>query len=81
MTHILMGAGVAAAYCLLVLILPQHPCFACWGRRVRPRGARRVPCRSCHATGTERWPAAGLVHRFFWSVLGDRLLHRHDKEK
>jgi hypothetical protein len=30
----------------------------------------------CHGHGRVVWPDAAAVHRFFWSVLGRRLMDR-----
>ena len=81
LTGILISFGVLAAYLLLALTHPVVTCLGCRGKKVRkPRNGkgRARRCRTCKAMGLMVLPAAGSVHRFYWSVLGDRI---HEKQQ
>jgi hypothetical protein len=85
---ILIGLGVIVAYALLVLGHPLVTCPACFGHRVhRPRRGRgrrgrlRVrKCWLCHAKGLVRMPFATTVHRYFWSIAGERMQDKRRAE-
>ena len=82
MRDVLIGFAVITGYCLFVLACPIGPCLWCRGKRVTRtkrvlrKGWKIRKCRQCKGRGMRRWPLATAVHRFWWSVLGDRLMER-----
>ena len=82
MRDVLLGFAVITGYCLFVLAWPIGPCLRCRGKRVTRskrilgKGRKIRKCRWCKGRGLRRWPLATAVHRFWWSVLGDRLMER-----
>ena len=74
--HLLLAAAVVARYAALRLMFPTARCPRCLGKRVTRRGRRVSKCWLCHGNGRVVWPGATAVHRFFWSVLGRRLMDR-----
>lgn len=81
---ILAAAGIVTLYALFVLASPHVRCLRCLGRRVHDafgKGRKRkARCFVCHGTGIMRMPFATMIHRFFWSVLGDQILDRRKQE-
>ena len=85
---VLIGAGIALAYLLLVLAHPLVTCPRCFGKRmIRPRRKKRQRrrtrsrrCWLCNAKGIYRLPGATAIHRFFWSVLGEHIRSRRRDE-
>ncbi len=75
---ILVGFAVAACYLLSLYVWPFRPCARCGGARVNggSTGRRFGLCKRCGGTGRTRRLGATTVHRFYWSVLGDRLRER-----
>ena len=72
-TLILAALAAGVIYSLWVLSHPVTICWRCQGKKVRKNTfGRMVKCRRCKATGLAAPPLAGSVHRFWWSVLGDR---------
>lgn len=74
--HLIMAAWVAGlllAYVALVFISPTQRC------RCEP-GKERLRCRRCKGAGRHYRPGAVMVHRFYWSVAGDRLRERRRDE-
>ena len=68
MRDALLIVAVLTGYSLFLLVSPQGRCWRCWGKR---------RCKRCKGTGKRRRLAAVAVHRFLWSVIGDRLAERH----
>jgi len=82
LNHLLIAAGILAAYCLLVLAMPLHRCVRCRGRRVVQRGPRRrVRCGWCRGTGLQPWPGGRIVHRLAWTILLGPLTERRRDRK
>lgn len=80
MRDALLIVAVLTGYSLFLLASPQGRCWRCWGKRRCKRWiwfGRLVRCRRCKGTGKRRRLAAVAVHRFLWSVIGDRLAGRH----
>jgi DnaJ-class molecular chaperone len=79
---ILIGLGLVVGWLLFVLAKPQARCWRCLGKRVRKggNGKRKVKCKTCRGHGVARLPGATMAHRFFWSVMGDRLNDRRREE-
>jgi len=75
---ILIGFAVAAGYLVSLYVWPFRPCPRCGGARVSrgSTGRRFGLCKRCGGTGRTRRLGATTVHRFYWSVLGDRLRER-----
>lgn len=67
------AAGLAVLYCLFVFVFPTRGCSCEPGRK-------RGRCRRCKGTGRRYRPGAVAVHRFWWSVLGERLRERRRGE-
>jgi hypothetical protein len=74
--HLLLAAAVIALYAALRLAFPTARCLRCLGKRVTRHGRRAARCWMCRGNGRVVWPGATAVHRFFWSVLGRRLMDR-----
>ena len=74
--HLLLAATVIALYAALRLAFPTARCPRCLGKRVTRRGRRADRCWLCRGNGRVVWPGATAVHRFFWSVIGHRLMER-----
>jgi hypothetical protein len=74
--HLLLAAAAIALYAALRLAFPTARCPRCLGKRVTRRRGRASKCRACHGRGRVVWLGATAVHRFFWSVLGRRLMDR-----
>ncbi len=78
-TAVLIALVLGAVYALVVLTHPVVRCLGCKGKKMRRQPGRKpVKCKACKATGLMVLPGAGPVHRFYWSVFGDRF---HDKRK
>ena len=79
MRDALLVVGILAGYALFLIVSPQGRCWRCWGKRRCKRWiwfGRTVRCKRCKGTGRKRRLAAVAVHRFAWSVIGDRLAER-----
>jgi hypothetical protein len=76
--HLLFAAAALAVYAALRLAFPMARCPRCLGKRVTRHGRRASKCRLCHGNGRVVWPGATAVHRFFWSVIGRRLMDRKE---
>jgi hypothetical protein len=74
--HILLAIAAIAVYAALRLAFPTSRCPRCWGKRITRHGRRASKCPLCHEHGRVVWPGATAVHRFWWSVLGHRLMDR-----
>jgi hypothetical protein len=73
LTLILIAAAALVIYALFVLVRPTKVCGRCHGDMVIVRGTRVKPCKRCK-DGRRYRPGATAVHRFAWSVIGDRLM-------
>ena len=75
---ILIGLAVAAGYLVSLYVWPLRPCPRCHGTRVNrgSTGRQFGLCKRCGVTGRTRRIGATTVHRFYWSVFGDRLRER-----
>ena len=82
MRLVLIGLGVIVGWFLLVLATPHARCLRCLGKRVirsrhgKNAAKRKRRCWVCHGKGIARLPGATMVHRFFWTVFGDRIQER-----
>jgi hypothetical protein len=89
---ILIVIAALAVYVLLVLARPHRKCPRSHGTRRteygKPKGKRRIrrtrPCRRCMVNGAPRGTiqrlGARTIHRWYWSVAGDRRReHRRDE--
>lgn len=77
---VLLLAGVG--YAVSLYVWPLRPCPRCKGERVNrgSTGRRFGLCKRCAGTGRTRRLGATAVHRFYWSVVGERLrTRRHDR--
>ena len=74
----LIGFAAAALYLLSLYAWPLRPCPRCHGTRVNrgSTGRRFGLCKRCGGAGRTRRLGATTVHRFYWSVFGDRLRER-----
>jgi hypothetical protein len=81
-TLLLVIFAVVAGYAFSALRWPWHTCPKCRGARVNTgsNGKRWGMCKRCGGAGRTQRPFAGAVHRFYWSVLGDRMLERRRKK-
>jgi DnaJ-class molecular chaperone len=78
----LLTLAFGAGYAISLYLWPWRPCPRCHGTRVN-RGTTRKRigmCKRCRGTGRTRRIGATAVHRFYWSVLGDRQLERRRAE-
>jgi DnaJ-class molecular chaperone len=75
---ILIALASAAGYAISLYFWPWRPCPRCRGTRVNrgTTGKRIGMCKRCRGTGRTRRTGATAVHRFYWSVLGNRQLER-----
>jgi hypothetical protein len=77
--HVLVGLAAFAAWVLFVLVRPHRRCTWCKGTRRSQRHrwwGKTGACRKCKARGRHKRIGAVTVHRFVWSVAGDRLMQR-----
>ncbi len=74
LTAALVLLSAAVTWCLLLLASPTRRCARCKGKRVtRTRWARRIiRCPRCRGTGRSYRRGATTVHRFAWSLTGER---------
>ena len=79
-TITLLIIGIAAGYAVSLYFWPHRNCPRCRGARVTHGGGSLRPrfkaCRRCSSTGRTRRIGATAVHRFYWSVLGERAQDR-----
>jgi len=76
-TVILLIIGIAAGYAISLYLWPIRKCSRCQGARVIHHAARGFrTCPRCSGTGRTRRLGATAMHRFYWSVLGERAQDR-----
>ena len=74
--HILIACAAITLYAALRLAFPTARCPRCLGKRILRGASRARKCWACDGRGRVVWPGATAVHRFWWSVLGHRLMDR-----
>jgi RecJ-like exonuclease len=69
MVHVLIGAAVAAAWALSLLLHPFGRCPLCAGRGNLVRWRRAPVCPLCHGTGRRQRTGSRTVHRIRRQVI------------
>lgn len=68
----LLFIGAVLAYCLFVLVFPTAKCPRVVTVQRKGKPPKTKPCPKCKGHGWRVRFGARAVHRFAWSVAGDR---------